>query len=51
MKYMISDLELIDVWRSLHSTQLKYTWMSHDYKIGSRVALFFGLGKFGHISC
>ena len=37
---IINDFELIDIWRSCHSTQLKYTWMSHDFKIGSRIDYF-----------
>ena len=40
VKDIISDFELIDIWRSLNSTQLKYTWMSHDCKIGSRIDYF-----------
>ena len=40
MKDMISDLELIDMWRSRHSTQLQYKWISHDYKIGRRIDFF-----------
>ena len=37
---VINDFELTDIWRSCHSTQLKYTWMSHDCKIGSRIDYF-----------
>ena len=48
MKDMISDLELIDIWRSRHSTQLKYTWMSHDYNIGSRNDYFLVLKVWLH---
>ena len=37
---MISDLELIDIWRMRHPKQFRYTWMSNDSKIGSRIDYF-----------
>ena len=37
---IISDFELVDVWRHLHPAALKYTWMSHDCKSGSRLDYF-----------
>ena len=34
---IISDFELIDVWRQLHPSALNYTWISPDCKNGSRL--------------
>ena len=37
---IISGFELVDVWRHLHPAALKYTWISHDCKSGSRLDYF-----------
>ena len=37
---ILTDLDLVDIWRTKNKSTQKYTWNSPDFKIGSRIDYF-----------